>query len=100
MNRQEGPYRENGKIIERLSIRSPIWDGRKVGIAAFRARRSDIVEVKILYKKKVSGKSLYGKLFRIPSPQVLTYPAKPANPDSNTLLHWVNISDMVEHDGE
>jgi len=46
---QEGVFTEPGGVrIERIAIREPVWDGRAVGIASFRAKRSDFIEVSSL----------------------------------------------------
>jgi len=65
---REGLSKEGNLMVERISIRKPIWDGRMVGIAKFRAERSNLVEVQLLYRlRKSNWKPLAREIFRMAS---------------------------------
>jgi len=93
-NWTEGLYKVGGKFVERIAIRTPVWDGRKVGIANFRARRADIIEVKVKYRLKKADKELLPKVLTIPAAKVRTYPVKVVG--GGTKVHMVPIADMEE----
>jgi hypothetical protein len=96
MNWVEGLfYDADGKLTERLAIREPIWNGRKVGIAVFRAKRSEIVEVKLLYRLK-NTKTLIPKILWMESSRILQYPHKWA---SGVELCLVPLADLQERKG-
>lgn len=88
----EGLHYEGGVAIERLAIRTPVWDGKRVGIAVFRAHRSNIVEVKILYRIK-SGKNLIPPVLTMRSNRVLEYQRQVM---SGVELCLVPIADFQE----
>ena len=75
-----------GKVrIERLAIRTPIWDGKRVGVAVFRAQRSDVVEVKVLYRTR-EDKTLIPKILIMASTQILKYPRQHVTPTLEVCL--------------
>lgn len=91
-NWTEGLHYEGGVAIERLAIRTPIWHGKRVGIAVFRANRSNIVEIKVLYRIK-EGKPLIPKVLTIQSNRVLEYQRQVV---SGTEVCLVPIADLQE----
>jgi hypothetical protein len=94
----EGIFREGGKYVERIAIRTPVWSSHKVGIAAYRAKRADVIEVKVKYRKDKDGKELLPKVLTIPVAKVRTYPVKEVG--GGTMLHMVPIADMEEVHGQ
>ena len=93
-NWMEGLFKERGKFVERIAIRTPVWSSHKVGIAAYRAKRADVIEVKVKYRKAKDGKELLPKVLTIPAAKVRTYPVKVVG--GGTKVHMVPIADMEE----
>ena len=92
---REGLSTEAGKRIERIAIREPVWDGRQVGIALYKAERSDVCEVRVNYRL-VSGKPLLQRVLSVPSRQVLACKRVSAKGRPSTILCMVPLGDMTE----
>ena len=90
---REGLAKDGTLMVERIAIRKPIWDGRCVGIANFRACRSDLIEVKLLYRlKKSNNKPLAREIFRMASTKVLEYATQNTG---GIILHIVPLADFT-----
>lgn len=87
---KEGLDYEGNWRIERIAIREPIWDGKQVGVAVFRANRSDLLEIKVSYRTK-DGEPLIKQIFRIDSPRALQYPRQTRK---GTELCIIPIADL------
>lgn len=74
-----------------FEIRVPIWDGRKVGLAAHKLQRHN--EVQILYKD-TDGQREHPGAFYISGEKARTYPSKPVKNYPNVILHWIPIADL------
>ena len=89
---REGLFTEGNLRIERLAIRKPIWDGRKVGVVVFRVLRADVIELRILYRLR-EGKALIPEVLTIPAGKVLEYPRQAVN---GRELCIIPIADLLE----
>ncbi len=91
---REGLTVEGGVPVERIAIRQPVWHSRRVGIAAFRANRATVIEVKVMYRlRKQENKEALPKVLRIASSEVRKFPMKTVG---GVQLHLVPISAMAE----
>ena len=86
-----GLIQRHGLIIERVAIRKPVWSSSEVGIATFRAMRSNLVEVKVMYRRK-GGEELIPTVLWMPSDKILTYPKKAVR--LNVEVCMIPIEDM------
>lgn len=62
----------------RVSIEKPIWNGGQphIGIADFRCRGLDLVEVEILYTRKSDGKRSYDGLYSMKVADLMKSPTQ------------------------
>lgn len=72
------------------TIKTPIWDGDKVGIADHRVAVDDLIEVKIDYKDQ-HGNLVHPHLYVMHTRALRKYPTKMVK---GTLLHIVPINDF------
>jgi len=77
----------------RIEIKEPIWYGgrRQVGIAEYKLRGCDTVEVVIGYRNRY-GDLVYPRPLRIPVSKVLRGRRQERK---GVVLRWVAIDDMV-----
>jgi len=74
--------------MTRITIRKPIWNGRKIGIASYRI--IDNLEIDIAYRK-TDGEKLFPHLYFISKEKALTYPTQNVK---GTTLHIIPIKDL------
>lgn len=74
--------------MKRLTIHTPIWKTRSVGIASYRA--TDDIQLKIDYRTK-NGKLLYPDTYIIKKEEIIKYPTKMCK---GTLLYIIPIDEL------
>ena len=92
----EGLWIIKGIKVERIAIRNPVWHDKTVGIASFRARRSEVIEIKVLYKLAETDKNWIPKILYMRSDKVLTFPRQFAKGDGRTELCMTPLADYEE----
>jgi len=78
----------------RIEIKEPIWFGgqRQVGIAEYKLRGCDTVEVLIGYRNK-HGDRVYPNPLRVPSSKVMQ--GRRQEVKQGVIVRWIAIADMV-----
>lgn len=74
-----------------FEIRTPVWGGRKVGLATYKVGTHN--EVRILYNDS-NGSRVYPQPLYISGEQARTYPTQPVRSNPNVILYVIPISDM------
>lgn len=74
-----------------FKIKSPIWDGRKVGLATYKIGTHN--EVRILTKNK-DGEELYPQPLYISGAKAKKFPIQPVKRNPNIKLHIIPISEL------
>ena len=74
-----------------FEIKTPVWDGRMVGLNAARIGMHN--EVRILYKNS-SGERIYPDPMYISGELARQYEAKPLKKYPNVKLHWIPINEL------
>lgn len=74
-----------------ISIKVPVWGGRKVGIATFRVGTHN--EIRIETKNK-EGEAIYPQPFYISGEDIRKYPIEPVRSNPNVKLYIVPINDL------
>lgn len=92
-NWREGIHYEGNLVIEQMALRAPVWYCHVIGIAHFRAVRSNIVDVKVTYRLRKAKKDWNQKVLRIASAEVVKYPIQKV---SGVDVHLVPIAHMRE----
>ena len=79
-------------MIAEVTIKAPIWNGgnRKIGIADYRIKKADIVEVEILAKDK-DGNKLHPGTYWMPVAKLKKYPIQTVH--GGTKLYVSPIED-------
>lgn len=76
---------------QHFEIRSPIWGGRKIGLATYKIGVHN--EIKIT-KKNVKGEEIYPQPFYISGDKARKYPTEPVRSNPNIMLHIIPIADL------
>lgn len=74
-----------------FEIRTPVWGGRKVGLATYKIGTHN--EVRITYKHG-DGSLVYPQPLYISGEKARTYPKQPVKSNPNVILHVIPINDM------
>lgn len=74
-----------------IEIKTPVWGGRKIGIATYKIGTHN--EVRILARDK-DGMPLYPQPFYISGEKAQTYQIQPVKRNPNILLYIIPINDL------
>lgn len=77
-------------IVNKVVIKTPVWDGRKVGIADFRLN-CDMIEVLVDYRNK-EGNLLHPYVFRMSCFKARQYPLEVVK---NIPLRVIPVADFT-----
>ena len=75
-----------------FQINTPVWGGRKVGLASYKIGTHN--EVQILYTYSNSEERVYPQPLYISGDKARTYPTKPVRSNPNIVLYVIPINDM------
>lgn len=81
--------------IHTFELRAPIWGGRKnlkIGIAEFRLRMAELIDVECIYRDKSGGRT-FPRIYRIASSKAARFPARR---QKGTLIHEIPIEEFEE----
>ena len=78
-------------IAIHLSIKKPLWDKRKVGIADYRVKGNATIYITIEYRN-VDGNKLYPYTYMMETEKIRQYPTMTIK--NNIKLHIVPINDF------
>ena len=81
--------------IHYFELRAPIWGGRKnmkIGIAAYRLKMGDFIDVACVYKDKNDNRT-FPRVFRIEISKAARFPARS---QKGTLIHEIPIEEFTE----
>jgi len=77
--------------ITRINIEKPIWSNQSIGIAEWRLKAADTIEIVILYKDK-SGRRVFPETYQISAHELKKCPLKTLR--TGTRLYIVPIQKM------
>jgi len=76
---------------QKFTIKMPIWDGRKVGLATYKIGQHN--EIEILAKNSY-GDRIYPRTFYISGDNAKTYPIKALKNNPNITIYEIPISKL------
>lgn len=74
-----------------FKIKSPIWGGRKVGLATYKIGTHNEVSIE---KRDVNGELLYPQPLYISGERAKTFPAEPLKKHPHIKLHIIPIDEL------
>lgn len=74
-----------------FEIKTPVWGGRKVGLATYKVGTHN--EIRILTKNK-EGQPLYPQPLYISGTKAREYPIEPVKSNPNIKLYIIPVSDL------
>ena len=74
-----------------FEIRTPVWGGRKVGLATYKIGTHN--EVRVLYKDS-EGRPVYPLPLYVSGEKARTYPTQPVKSNPNVVLHVIPLADL------